>query len=313
MAVPPFHAYLHPVLTAVGDGAAHRVTDLKAAAAEALCLTPDDMRELIPSGKKTRHDDRTNWAITYLFQAGLVQRPIRGSVCITQRGREVLTEGPGPIDLDTLLRFPEFQDFNTRRRPVNNEHTGPPGTAQDHGTGSAAEILSPVEKVAELVDEVNDAVATDLLDRIVAQPPQFLERVVLLLLRALGYGGLEPSSAEHLGGPGDEGLDGVIRQDALGLDVVYVQAKRYAKERKIGRPDIQAFVGALTGAQANRGVFITTSSFTPEAKAYADRVGFRLVLIDGSELARLMVARNVGVTVEETFHLKRIDEDFFGG
>lgn len=126
----------------------------------------------------------------------------------------------------------------------------------------------------------------------------------------MGYGGLE-ATTEHLGGSGDEGLDGVIRQDALGLDVVYVQAKRYAVDRKIGRPDIQAFVGALQGAQASRGVFITTSAFTSEAKNYADRVGLRLVLIDGRELARLMVDRNVGVSVEESFHLKRIDEDFF--
>ncbi|HEX6919490.1 MAG TPA: restriction endonuclease [Actinomycetes bacterium] len=162
-----------------------------------------------------------------------------------------------------------------------------------------------------MVDSVNDAVARDLLARVIAQPPEFLERLVLQLLRELGYGGLETTATQHLGGPGDEGLDGVIRRDALGLDVVYVQAKRYAPERRIGRPDIQAFVGALSGAQASRGVFITTSSFRREAREYADRVGMRLVLIDGRELARLMVERNVGVSIEESFHLKRIDEDFF--
>lgn len=211
-----------------------------------------------------------------------------------------------PITLETLATFPEFQEFKGRRRT-----TQPADAPLSAAATVAASGASPVEAVADLVDAANDSVAADLLGRLIAQAPEFLERTVLRLLTALGYGGLQATS-EHLGGPGDEGLDGVIRQDALGLDVVYVQAKRYAPDRRIGRPDIQAFVGALTGAQANRGVFITTSAFTPEAMSYAERVGMRLVLIDGKELARLMVQRNVGVSIEETFHLKRIDEDFFG-
>lgn len=143
------------------------------------------------------------------------------------------------------------------------------------------------------------------------KPPVFLERLVLLLLSRMGYGGLE-ASTEHLGGPGDEGLDGVIRQDALGLDVIYVQAKRYAAERRIGRPDIQGFVGALMGAKAERGIFITTSSFTPDARGYSRAtLGTRVVLIDGPELARMMVERNVGAQVADTYELKRVDEDFF--
>ena len=169
---------------------------------------------------------------------------------------------------------------------------------------------SPTESIAALVDEVNSAVASEVLERVLEQPPVFLERTVLVLLEAMGYGGVEALS-EHFGGPGDEGLDGVIRQDALGLDVVYVQAKRYAPESKIGRPDIQAFVGALNGARADRGIFITTSSFTADARAYVDRVQNRLVLIDGKRLAAEMVKRNVGVQVREVHEVKRIDEDFF--
>ncbi len=169
---------------------------------------------------------------------------------------------------------------------------------------------SPSEAIADLVDEVNSTVAADVLKRVLDQPPVFLERLVLKLLEAMGYGGVEAIS-EHLGGPGDEGLDGVIRQDALGLDVVYVQAKRYAVDRRIGRPDLQAFVGALNGARADRGIFITTSNFTAEARAFVDRVQSRLVLIDGQMLAKEMVKRNVGVEIRETHEVKRIDETFF--
>ncbi len=304
MAVPPFTRYLDPVLRTTADGIEHRVADLAAEAASTLQLTSEDLREVTPSARRSRNLDRTYWAVTYLFQAGLLERPGRGAVRISQRGTDVLRSGTGPIDLETLRQFDEFLDFKGRRRDADEASSA--GAAADEALVES----SPVDAVQALVESANSSVAADLLGRIVAQPPDFLERVVLKLLSALGYGGLQ-ATTEHLGGPGDEGLDGVIRQDALGLDVVYVQAKRYAVDRRVGRPDIQAFVGALTGAQANRGVFITTSSFTPDAKAYADRVGMRLVLIDGRELSRLMVDRNVGVSIEETYHLKRIDEDFF--
>ncbi|ADB74231.1 restriction endonuclease [Geodermatophilus obscurus] len=305
MAVPPFHRYLDPVLRATSDGNEHRVADLAAEAASVLGLTSDDMREVTPSAKRSRNLDRTYWAVTYLFQAGLLERPGRGAARISQRGADVLRSGAGPVSLDTLRQFDEFLEFKGRKREAGGDSTDNGSKVDDTLSES-----SPVDAMQALVDRANGSVAAELLARIVAQPPDFLERVVLKLLSALGYGGLQ-ATTEHLGGPGDEGLDGVIRQDALGLDVVYVQAKRYAVDRKVGRPDIQAFVGALTGAQANRGVFITTSSFTPDARAYADRVGMRLVLIDGRELSRLMVDRNVGVSIEETYHLKRIDEDFF--
>lgn len=242
---------------------------MKREAAERPHLSADDLRELVPSGKKTRHNDSTYWAITYLFQAAPVERPGRGLVRITPRGKDALTAGRA-ITLATLERFPEFKDFKERKRA-----TGEP--ISQTGLDAATEHVSPVEAITDMVDSVNDAVARDLLAPVIAQPPEFLERLVLQFLRELGYGGLETTATQHLGGPGDEGLDGVIRRDALGLDVVYVQAKRYAPERRIGRPDIQAFVGALSGAQASRGVFITTSSFSREARKYADRVGMRLL------------------------------------
>ncbi len=303
MAVPPFHHYLDPVLQAAADGERHNLGGLADASERTLGLTSDDVRILIPSGKRSRHRDRVSWAVTYMAQAALLERTSRGFVRITPRGLDLLATGPRPITLSALERFPEYRQFKDRRG------TGR-GHAQTAAADEAAEASSPLEAMASLADSANEAVAADLLARVIAQPPIFLERLVLQLLAALGYGGLD-NMTEHLGGPGDGGLDGVIQQDALGLDVVYVQAKRYAPDRKISRPGIQEFVGALSGAQADRGVFITTSAFTPDAVNYAERVGMRLVLIDGRKLAHLMVERNVGVSIEETYHLKRIDEDYF--
>ncbi len=258
----------------------------------------------LPSGRTTRYANRVAWAVTHMAQALLLERPARGVTQITQRGRDVLTKHRDRVDMSVLAQFPEYLAFRSRtRQPL-----------RDRDSRSAAEEpthdLSPSEAITTVVDEAHSAVAGDLLARILLRPPQFLERLVLKLLVSMGYGGLE-AVTEHLGGPGDQGLDGLIRQDLLGLDVVYVQAKRWAPDRKVGRPDIQGFVGALQGAQASRGIFITTSSFSADARSYADRINARIVLIDGPELAQLMVEHNCGVRVEETFVLKEVDEDFF--
>jgi restriction system protein len=203
-----------------------------------------------------------------------------------------------------LRQFPEYEEFRTRTR----QRKGQPGQAPP--TSSAApDELAPREAIVEVIDSAHSAVAADLLARVIKQPPVFLERLVLRLLVKMGYGGLE-TPTEHLGAPGDGGLDGLIRLDPLGLDVVYVQAKRYT-DHHVGRPDIQAFVGALHGAQASRGIFITTSRFSTQAIDYAERVNARLVLIDGPELAALMIEHDCGVTVEESFVLKQVDENFF--
>jgi restriction system protein len=254
-------------------------------------ISDDEREELLPSGKQPVFSNRVGWAVTYMVKAGLVRRPRRGVVAITERGKQLLLEHEGRIDNSVLERFPEFIEFKTTRHV-------PSPTRSVTAPAALPSVGSPTETIAALVDEVNSAVAAEVLERVLGQPPAFLERLVLVLLEAMGYGGVEALS-EHLGGPGDEGLDGVIRQDALGLDVVYVQAKRYAPERRIGRPDIQAFVGALNGARADRGIFITTSDFTADARAYVDRVHNRLVLIDGKRLAAEMVNRNVGVQVRE--------------
>jgi restriction system protein len=240
------------------------------------------------------------WAITHISQAGLLTRPERGRYLLSKRGEKVLREHPERVDMTVLLQFPEYRDFRTRK---SNKHI-------EESVSVVSDELSPSEAVNAIVEDSYDTLAAELLDRILAQPPTFLEALSLKLLQAMGYGGRE-SLAEHTGKPGDSGLDGIVRQDALGLDLVGVQAKRYDKEKTVQRPDIQAFVGALQGAQTTRGVFVTTGRFSPGAVQFAENVAMRLRLIDGKELTKLMVRYNVGVQVRETFDLKQIDEDAF--
>jgi restriction system protein len=244
--------------------------------------------------------NRLHWAVTYLLQAGLLSRPKRGVVRITGRGRKVAVAHPRRVDVGVLSEFPEFIEFKSRSHAP--KQTGQPELAKTETT--------PREAVSNAVDEANAAVAAEVLDRVRQREPTFLERLVLAVLTAMGYGGAA-GAAEHLGKSGDEGLDGVIRQDPLGLDRIYVQAKRYGANRAVGRPEIQEFVGALHGAQADRGIFITTSRFTPEATTYADRVAARVVLIDGAALSALMVRHNIGVQDQQIYVIKRVDEDFF--
>jgi restriction system protein len=297
--VPDYQSLMAPTLSVLADGGEYSLAGLREAVAASLVLTEEDLRAKIPSGTPL-FANRLHWAVTYMYQAGLLSRPKRGVVRITDRGRSVAAANPDRIDLRVLSEFAEFIDFKGRSHPPRQ--TGEPDR---HDEGS-----TPREAVSTAVDEANAAVAAEVLDRVRQREPVFLERLVLAVLTAMGYGGAA-GAAEHLGRAGDEGLDGVIRQDPLGLDRIYVQAKRYGASRAVGRPEIQEFVGALHGAQADRGIFITTSRFTPEAVTYADRVAARVVLIDGLALSGLMVRYNVGVQDQQTYVIKRVDEDFF--
>jgi restriction system protein len=297
--VPDYQSLMAPVLHALDDQQARSMSELRSLIGARLPLTDDDLRAKIPSGAAL-FANRLHWAITYLYQAGLVRRPKRGIVQITDRGQEILAKHPNRVDLVVLAQFDEFVDFKSRSRQAQ------PGEQHETATSEA----TPRETIAAAVEEANAAVAAEVMDRVRQREPVFLERLVLSVLTAMGYGGAA-GAAEHLGRSGDEGLDGVIRQDPLGLDRIYVQAKRYAADRPVGRPEIQEFVGALHGAQADRGIFITTSRFTPEAATYADRVAARVILIDGPSLSSLMVQHNIGVQEQETYVIKRVDEDFF--
>ncbi len=298
MPVPDYQTLMRPALARLADGEAWTTAVLREEVAEALGLSPEERQETIPSGSFL-FDNRVHWALTYMSQAGLLARPRRGVVQITDRGRLILNEQRDRIDNDVLQEFQEFRDFKTRAR----------ASQRRVGAFEERSDATPRETISAAVEEANEAVASELLSRVIASDPVFLERLVLQLLTAMGYGGAA-GSAEHLGRVGDKGLDGVIRQDPLGLDRIYVQAKRYS-DRSVGRPEIQAFVGALHGAQADRGIFVTTGRFAAEAVDYAERVAARLILIDGPTLSRYMVKHNVGVQEDEVYVIKRLDEDFF--
>jgi restriction system protein len=305
VAVPDFQSLMRPCLEVHEDGQPRAVADLRDRLAAMMQVSAEDRAVPLPSGSQPVFSNRVAWAVTHLAQAGLLDRPARGVTQITSRGLDVLSRNSSRVDMRVLRQFPEYEEFRSRTR----ERKGQPLGHNLKIDNAGHDDLSPREAVADVIDSAHSAVAADLLARVLKQSPAFLEQLVLQLLVKMGYGGLE-TPTEHLGGPGDAGLDGLIRLDPLGLDVVYVQAKRYT-DRHVGRPDIQAFVGALHGAQASRGVFITTSRFSADARDYADRVNARLVLIDGPELAALMIEHDCGVIVEESFVLKQVDENFF--
>jgi restriction system protein len=305
MAVPDFQSLMRPTLAVHQDRQSHTPTDLRDRLATQMHVSDEDRSVMLPSGRQSVFANRVAWAVTHMAQAGLLARPARGVTEITDRGARVLDQYPDRVDMKVLAQFPEYEEFRARTKQRKGQP--PPDTRQ--GNGAGREDLSPREAIEDVIDSAHSAVAADLLARVLKQSPAFLEQLILRLLVKMGYGGLE-TATEHLGAPGDAGLDGLIRLDPLGLDVVYVQAKRYT-DRHVGRPDIQAFVGALHGAQASRGIFITTSRFSSDARVYAERVNVRLVLIDGPELAALMIEHDCGVIVEESFVLKQVDENFF--
>ncbi len=300
MPIPDFQTMMRPVLVAIEGDEPQSTAQIRDMIATMLNISDEDRLVMLPSGKQALFTNRVAWAITHMSQAGLLTRPERGRYLLSKRGEKVLRENPERVDMTVLLQFPEYQDFRTRK---SNKHI-------EESVGVVSDELSPSEAVNAIVEDSYDTLAAELLERILAQPPAFLEALSLKLLQAMGYGGRE-SLAEHTGKPGDSGLDGIVRQDALGLDLVGVQAKRYDKDKAVQRPDIQAFVGALQGAQTSRGVFVTTGRFSPGALQFAENVAMRLRLIDGKELTKLMVRYNVGIQVRETFDLKQIDEDAF--
>lgn len=266
---------------------------------------------LLPSGKQTILANRAHWAKTYLKQAGLVEITRRAYFRITDRGRSVLAENPERIDNDTLAGFTEFNDFRHRRRDIDNDVTIEPSVVVSKPQTLADEGETPDEIMRVAQEQIHSALRQDLIDRIMAAPPEFFERLIVSLLLAMGYGGATADAGKAIGRSGDDGVDGVIDQDPLGLDRVYIQAKRYQAESKVGAGAIRDFFGSLDMHKASKGMFVTTSGFSPAASETAAKLGKRIVLIQGSELAQLMIRYNVGCKVEETLEIKRIDEDFF--
>ena len=305
MTIPDFQTLMRPVLTLLEDGQTRRSRDVKDAMADLFSLTAEERAQMIPSGRAKMMDNRVGWALTYLSQAGLIDRPSRGRVTINADGREALRRFPDRIGMKDLEAYPAYLEFKERKRPKRPE---PQRAAV---VDDVSEEVTPSDLVAEALATNRAAVEGDVLKSALALSPTGFEDLVIELLERMGYG--KAGSAERTSATGDAGIDGIISQDPLGLDRIYVQAKRYAEDRAIDRPRIHEFAGALLGKQGDRGVFITTSRFTSGARDEAERINARIELIDGSLLAQLLVEYGVGVQVEETVTLYRVDEDYFDG
>jgi restriction system protein len=303
MAVPDFQTLMLPALVLVGKQSPITAAEVRDALAQEFALTPDDLAQMLPSGKQATFTNRVAWAYSYLKQAGLISSPRRGAYEITERGRSVLAAPPARIDIAFLTQFPEFQAF----RQAGEAREDAAETAQT----AAATALTPDEEMRTGYERLRTALASQLLERVKSVSPAGFEQLVVDVLVALGYGGSRKDAAQVVGRGGDEGIDGIINEDRLGLDTIYVQAKRW--QATVGRPEVQRFAGALQGQRARKGVFITTSSFSADARAYAAGLQTTIVLIDGPTLAQLMMDAGVGVSEAETFRVLRADEDYFEG
>lgn len=308
MAIPDYQTLMLPLLRLAADGHEHRFRDAIEQLATEFGITDGERAELLPSGTAPLFDNRVGWARTYLKQAGLLRSPKRGVFHITEAGRALLAENPRQIDVALLDRYEAFREFRSRRRDKSEGETEL--TIKPARQESTADE-TPEDALAAAYGKLRRNIEAKLLDQLKAASPAFFERLVIDPLVAMGYGGSRQDAGRATGRSGDEGIDGIIKEDKLGLDVIYVQAKRW--DATVGRPEIQKFAGALQGQRANKGVFITTSQFSRDAEEYANVINSKIILIDGERLASLMVDHNVGVTPVGVYELKRIDSDYFEG
>ncbi len=302
MALPSYDAFMLPALRILGDDQEHDIRELRERLAVEFKLSDQDRRDVLPSGKQAVFDSRVGWAKTYLEKAGLLATVRRGCYRITDAGKSTLAKKPEHIDKAYLLQFDSFRAFATRAAedeepPAQNTDTAPtPG-------------VTPEEALERAHKEIRTKVETELLDAVAKSSPRFFEKLVVELLVKMGYGGSLEDAGRALGRSHDGGIDGIIKEDHLGLDAIYVQAKRW--QNNVGRPDVQAFAGSLEGERARKGVFITTSSFSNESRDYVKRIEKKIVLIDGRQLAVLMVDFGIGVNTVTTYDVKRVDTDYF--
>lgn len=302
MAVPDFQSVMLPLLTYLADGKVRSISETIEPLAQQFQLTADELNEMIPSNRQTKFYNRVSWAYIYLARAGLLERQRRGYYQITSQGKTVLESKTKRIDIRFLRQFPSFVEF----RDVKSE-----ADSEEHHTPSNIATKTPEEVMDDAYQEIRDTLAQDILTNVMKCSPAFFERMVVELLVKMGYGGSRTEAARAVGQTGDGGIDGIIDEDRLGLDTIYIQAKRWEPSSSIGRPEIQRFVGALMGRRARKGIFITTANFSAEARAYVNNIDFKVVLIDGKRLAEFMIDYDVGVTNILTYQLKRIDSDYF--
>lgn len=298
MPIPNFAVFMLPTLRFLSDGQEHSASELVEFFVKEFKLSDAERQEMLPSGQTTILDNRAGWARTYLKKAGLLEPTRRGFYRITPRGQEVIQQNPPHIDSNFLMQFPEFNEF------LQGKHT-----SKNMEPPTEEPSLTLEETLENAYQRLQKQLAQDLLDKLKGCSPKFFEKVVVHVLVAMGYGGSLIDAGRAVGKSGDGGIDGIIKEDRLGLDVIYVQAKRW--ETVVGRPEIQKFVGALTGNRAQKGVFITTSTFSKEAFDYVAHIDRKLVLIDGETLTKLMIEHDVGVSTVARYLLKRIDSDYF--
>jgi restriction system protein len=293
---------MRPLLAQYNEGSERRISDVRATLAQQFELTPEELAQRLPSGSAKTFDNRVGWATTHLHHAGLLSRTRRGVYAITDRGSDVLAKNPERIDLAVLSQFPELVEFRTGG-PTGEGETEP----AELGT---TEQETPEERIEAAYRELRQALIAEVREKIAAMSPEAFEDLVLDVLYAMGYGDGTEDARVRTGRSGDAGIDGLIREDRLGLDSVYVQAKRW--QGTVGREVVQGFVGALQGARASKGIIFTASRFSDGAEQYALTVIPRVVLVDGDRLAALMADHNVGVSDRETYRVKRVDTDYFG-
>lgn len=306
MAVPKYNEFFSPVLRALETGEIKHVSEIRKFALDYLNVSEEDRKAMLPSNTQRLADNRVNWSITYLRKANLIERVARGKYKITNTGLQILHEKKDHVELKDLYQFDSFRQFiNTDTMSEEKKDLSKPSVLEDLQEGT------PQDNLNASMEQINKELSANLLSEIMERSPSFFEKMVVQLLLKMGYGSaLEDGFVT--GCSGDEGIDGIIREDKLGFSSIYIQAKRWAEDKAIGRPEIQKFVGALAGQGAQKGLFITTGTFTKEARSYVEKqLSTKVVLVDGEKLTKLMIEYNIGVSVETVYTIKKIDTDFF--
>lgn len=301
MPIPDFQSLMRPLLQFAADGHAHSVRDCLDHLANDFSLSSEERKELLPSGRQEIFTNRVAWAKTHLRMAGLIEAPSRGVFRITDRGQQILTEHPQRVDLRILRQQPGYLEARDSKKGKNEKKNVEEEPSDDAQT--------PEEQIEAASVALRDSLGEEILAKMKAASPAFFERLVVELLVRMGYGGTRKDAGRAIGRSGDEGIDGIIKEDRLGLDVIYIQAKKW--EATVGRPEIQKFAGALQGFRAKKGIFITTSDFSKEAEDYASRIDSKIVLIDGETLWNLMIDFGIGVSTIATYEVKKLDNDYF--
>lgn len=303
MPIPDYQTLMLPVLKLAADNNEHKFSQAVEVLANEFGLSAEERNELLPSGSQAVFNNRVGWARSYLKQAGLLASPRRGFFVITSKGLELLATRPAKLDVSVLEQYPEFIEFKNRKKDRNDSGEELTASSEEPST------LTPEDALASAYKQLRSSLEAEILMAVKDSSPSFFERLVIDLLVKMGYGGNRQDAGKALGKSGDGGIDGIINEDRLGLDVIYIQAKRW--EGVVGRPEIQKFAGALQGQRARKGVFITTSSFTREAREYASVIESKIILIDGEQLSKLMVEHNVGVSIVGQYEVKKLDSDYF--